>query len=427
MSKIVERIHQKIQHLGQTAREVVEGSGSSLGGAPSIRSFIEARLNLTASLNARNFALRVHERVVQDAQLAHRLSRSIDIQEDTLARRAEDLGVRAQMMQGATGQGSEDDDVGRLFSTRDGQLLDFLVRPQQLKGYYERRYGDEKERQAMVPAFIDEVGGFGQWRKHACMSDTERILRHARSRFEEVVAKPVAEQYTFEEDIGESLQSFVAANYSNMGFGAKFSGYEGLDPDGVHVLCEAALIIHPALRRVFEESRRKPGAKPFTETLQILETEIIPNAAYMLSFAQGIRPHSLRNLMRFESYHDRVSLPDDRTFPMSGEPDEDGVHRRPINHLTGFDELRQDLNAGIFALSRERGHLPEPTPPELEVDLDAPLTGDALTEDSTTGEDEREGPGLVDLRALVPLQDLTPAQLAGIPAAFDEAPSGASA
>lgn len=406
MGQILERINARIEDLAQTAREVVEGAGSSFGGSPSIRSFIEARLHMTASLNSRNFALRVHERVNQDAQLAHRLSRSIDIQEDVLARRAEDLGVRAQMMQG-TGLEDEDDDVSRLFSTRDGQILDFLVRPVQLQRHYRRRYGDEKERRAMVPVFIEEVGGFSQWRKHACMSDTERILRYARTLFEEVVSKPVAQQYAFEEDIGESLQMFVASYYSNMGFGAKFSGYEGLDPDGVQVLCEAALVIHPELRRVFEEARRQPGAKPFTETLQILETEIIPNAAYMLSFAQGIRPNSLRNLMRFESYHDRVSLPDDRTFPMSGDPDEDEEHRRPINHLTGFEALRRDLNERVLELSRERGHI---APRSEDVAFDG-VGGEAFTEDF----DPDRPVGLVDLRLLVPISELTPAQIEGIP------------
>lgn|GEM_PF-1808658 len=409
MSKIVERIRLSINDLAQTAREVVEGSGSSFSGSPSIRSFIEARLNMTAALNSRNFALRVHERVVQDTQLAHRLSRSIDIQQDVLTRRAEDLGVRAQMMQGASED--EGDDVSRLFATRDGQLLDFLVRPKQLQNYYLRRYGDEKERQAMVPVFIEEVGGFSEWRKHACMSDTERLLRYTRHLFEEIVSKPIAEQYTFEDDVGDSLQQFVAANYSNMGFGAKFAGYEGLDPDGVRVLCETALVIHPALRRTFEEARRKPGAQPFTETLDIKETPIIPNAAYMLSFAQGIRPHSMRNLVRFESYHDRVRLPEDRVFPMSGDENAAQEIVRPINHLTGFSDLSMDLNSRVFALSMERGHIPSPT--QADDSLGAVgVRGDSISEHRDRSDREV---GLVDLRHVLPLSELSPEQLAGIP------------
>ena len=411
MRKIVEKLRIRINDFAQTAREVVEGTGTSFGGSPSIRSFIEARLNMTAALNTRNFALRVHERVVQDADLAHRLSRSIDIQQDVLLRRAEDLGVRARLASGASDE--EGDDVSRLFTTRDGQLLDFLVQPLQLQSYYLRHYGEEKERQAMVPEFIDEVGGFSEWRKHACMSDTERLMRHARGLFEEVVAKPVAEQYTFEEDVGESLQKFVAAHYSNMGFGAKFMGYEGLDPDGVQILCDTTLVIHPALRRTFEEARRKPGARPFTETLDIVETSIIPNAAYMLSFAQGIRPHSLRNLMRFESYHDRVQLPDDRIFPMSGEEHAlHDDHARPINHLTGFEDLSRSLNTRVFELSRQRGHI-------ASAEHALPIPGGLLGESISEHRDRSDRPmDVVDLRHVVPLSELSPEQLAGIPEAL---------
>ena len=76
-------VREAINQLAQASREVVEGTGGAFGGSPSIRSFIEARLHMTATLNARNFALRVHESAVQDTRLAHRLGRSIDIQQDT--------------------------------------------------------------------------------------------------------------------------------------------------------------------------------------------------------------------------------------------------------------------------------------------------------------------------------------------------------
>lgn len=356
MDRIVTSIRDAVNHLAQSAREVVEGAGGSFGGSPSIRSFIEARLHMTATLNARNFALRVHENVVQDTRLAHRLGRSIDIQQDTLTRRAEDIGVRAQMAQSlGSADPHQHDDVSQLFSTRDGQLLDFLVRPEQLLHYYDRHYGDVRERQTMVPHFIEHVGGFSAWRKQACLSNTDLILQHTRGLFQEIVERPVAEQYNFEQDVGESLFRFVRHHYSNMGFGVKFVGYEGLDPDGVQVLCDASLLLHPALGRVFEEARRNPDMPPLTETLDVMPTDIIPNAAYMLSFAQGIRPNSVRNLMRFESFHDRMHIPDEHTFPMAGDVDPE--HDMIINRVSGFEDLRDALNYRVLERSRTRGHL----------------------------------------------------------------------
>lgn len=377
MLQIIDAIKAQIASMAETARTVVEGSGSSFGSSPSIRSFIEARLQLTAALNTRNYALRVHERVVQDVRLAHRLARSVDIQEDMLTRRAEDLGVRTRM--GAS-QDNNIEDLSNLFAPRGqgvNQRIDLLIQPQQLSDFYLRHYGDEKELRAFVPTFISEVGGFGAWRKQACMSDTTRLMVFTRSKFAQIVERPVSELYMFEDEVGASLMSFVAKYYSNMGFGAKFMGYEGLDPDGINILCDTALVINPALDIVFEQARRKPGSR-LTETLQVVHTEIQPNTAYMLSFVQGIRPHSVRNLMRFESYHDRIHMPDDRAFPLSGEGPGGAPGARPINHLTGFDALRQDINQRVMSALSDQS-----ASSDKLVSLERAISGDTATEDVT--------------------------------------------
>lgn len=399
MQEIVEQIAQRIADLADTARTVVEGSGSSFQSSPSIRSFIEARLQLTAALNTRNYAQRIHERVVQDTHLAHRLSRSIDIQEDILIRRAEDMGVRMTMEH--AGQERAPEDLTRLFATRDGMVLDFLVQPEQLRHFYLRHYGDEKELLAFVPVFIDAVGGFSAWRQQACMSQTPVIMAFTRQKFEELVQKPVSDLFMFEDEVGSSLVSFVAKHYANMGFGAKFIGYEGLDPDGLNVLCDTSLVIHPALRVVFTQSRREPSAPALTETLDVVEANIIPNSAYMLSFVQGIRPHSVRNLMRFESYHDRTQLPDDRTFPMSGEPHLGNglpVAIAPINHLTGFEGLSDDINARILDLNTPE---PEPPNPSSEAHVQSLIPPSPFVTAKRTS-----AIGVVDLTLLVPEEDL---------------------
>jgi hypothetical protein len=66
----------------------------------------------------------------------------------------------------------------------------------------------------------------------------------------------------------------------------------------------------------------------------------------MMSLVQGIRVHSRRNLRRFESFHNRVHLPDDRIFPLSHEQQALGA---PINPLTGYEDLARALSAGLLA------------------------------------------------------------------------------
>jgi hypothetical protein len=66
----------------------------------------------------------------------------------------------------------------------------------------------------------------------------------------------------------------------------------------------------------------------------------------MLSLVQGIRAHSVHNLKRSESFHDRRQMPDDRSFALSGR-DESVT---PINHLTGYEDWATELYSKVLAL-----------------------------------------------------------------------------
>jgi hypothetical protein len=52
----------------------------------------------------------------------------------------------------------------------------------------------------------------------------------------------------------------------------------------------------------------------------------------------------MRNLRRFESFHNRVALPDDRIYPLSHEQQCLGS---PINPLTGYQDVATALSAGV--------------------------------------------------------------------------------
>jgi hypothetical protein len=73
---------------------------------------------------------------------------------------------------------------------------------------------------------------------------------------------------------------------------------------------------------------------------------IRPNAVYMLSLVQGIRVYSVRNLRRFESFHDRVQMPDDRAFPLTQETREDRP-TQPVNPLSGYETFAQRHRPGF--------------------------------------------------------------------------------
>lgn len=341
LDRSVEAVREAIASLAREVRLLFHGRGETPDkeDRASVRTFFESRLELTAALATRGYALKVYERAVADESMAHRLMRSLQVQYHALNQNAEDLGVRPSAEPGSDALGR--DDLRNLFATRAGESVDRLIGPGALQDLFRDRIGGEEGLAEVAPQLIEAGGGFGDWRRSACLSDREALLAFCRARFDSVVSTPVGEQSLFAEEAGERLCRFVSRVYPNMGFGAKFVGYEGLDPDGIAIPACASLVLSPGLAPVFEAARRGQGAPPTTETLQVTRAEVQPNAAYMLSLVQGIRAHSVRNLRRFESFHDRVHMPDDRTFPLAQEEE----HGTPaiINHLSGHGELGERL------------------------------------------------------------------------------------
>lgn len=349
MKRAVERVQAGVRGLIDAARQVVEGSDESVfQGRASIQSFFAARLRLTASLASRSFSAHVYEQAVHDRQLAYRLGRSVEIQQEQLNRSAEDLGVRpgASSRSGTRGaQEGVSDDTRQLFGTRDGDTVDRLIGPDFLDEYYRLQIGNERDLDAEINQLIAKVGGFESWRTDACFSDTEALLNYGRAKFQSVVAQPVCDQSAFEEEVGRRLAGFVARHYPNIGFGARFAGLEGFDANGIRILADAALIVEPSLHRVFDKVRHLPGMPPTTETLQVIEAPILPNSAYILSLVQGIGSDTIRNLRSFEAHYDRELLVNANLI--SDFNSKQSASSSVITHLTGHralgDSIRQAL------------------------------------------------------------------------------------
>lgn len=337
--KAVQTLRQAVQNLAATARRIVLGSENDVEqeAASSLRSFFESRLLMAGALATRGFSLHLFEQAEKDLRRAFRLRRSLDVQSHLLWRRAEELGVRPVMDGGGGSKESEKEDLSRLFATRAGEPMTRLIAPESVLDLYRQRVGVEEDIPGLLQRLIHAAGGFEGWRRSACLADTERVLEFGRQEFSMVTRTPVSSQFRFAPEVGRRLLDFANRHYPNMGFGAKFAGSEGLDPDGVRVIAEAALVLPKDLKSTFDEALRAAGRDQ--RAIQVIEVSIRPNAAYMLSLAQGIRAHSVRNLKRFESFHDRLAMPDDRTFPLSGDP-EHGA----LNHLTTYRSVASHLH-----------------------------------------------------------------------------------
>src|SRR6185436_14088170 len=343
LDRKVQAVRQAVERLAREVRQLFYGMGepAEREGRTSVRSFFETRLRLTGALAIRGYALRVFERAVADRKLAHRIRRSIEIQAHRLTQAAESLGVRPAI--GSDGLKARDD-LSHMFETHSGDQVEQLIDPERLQEYFERQMGREEDLTGLLPELIDASGGLGDWRKSACLADREKIMAFCRRQFDALVSTPIAEQAMFADEVEQRLCRFVARRYPNIGFGAKFVGYEGLDPDGIHVPACASLVLDRRMLPAWQRARRRPGAPATTDTMRVIQAQVRPNAAWMLSLVQGIRAHSVRNLRRFESFHDRVHMPDDRTFPLAQEEDL-GPAPLPLNHLSGYSDLGDRLRA----------------------------------------------------------------------------------
>ena len=305
LHKHVEAVRGAVRSLAEATRRVVTGDGLDPRdeAQPSVRSFFDARLLHSGALAARGFGLRVHAAARQQARLAQRISRSVGVQLQILRQRAEELGARSSPE--APTAGGVSDRIEGLFASRFGAGSALLVSPASLLPYYAKRVGHDADVGTALPTLLRDVGGLAEWRREACLADTEAILGVTRQAFRDLVDVPVSRQPSFADEAGQRLCTFVARHYPNMGFGAKFVGYEGLDPDGVRVLADATLVAHPELERLYRCARALPDAPSTTDTLRVRPCTQLNNVAYMFSLAQGIRPRSVHNLRRFESFHER--------------------------------------------------------------------------------------------------------------------------
>lgn len=344
-------VRQAVAALAREARQLFHGAGEppEREARASVRTFFESRLQLTGALATRGYSLRVLEQAAADRKLAHRIRRSLDVQAHRFAQAAEDLGVLPAGVEASVLE--QRDDLSHLFDTRSGEQVEHLVDPEGLQEYFIRRMGREENLTAILPELIRRSGGLGDWRKGASLADRRKIMAFCRQQFDGIVDTPIAEQETFADEVRKRLVRFVSRRYPNIGFGAKFVGYEGLDPDGVHVSACATLVLDQRMLPVWERARRDPGAPLTTDTMEVLTAQVRPNAAYLLSLVQGIRAHSVRNLRRFESFHDRVQMPDDRTFPLAQE--QHGAASAVINPLSGHGHLGEQLRASIERATRE--------------------------------------------------------------------------
>lgn len=327
LTKQVQAIKEEITSLGDSLRDVVmDQSGRSEDGtqiikasdASSIWSFFASRLQFSGTLSQRAYSGLVFEQCETDYQLARRISRSLDAQQALLNRHFEDLGVRQSL---AERDGADADDVTELFMRRSRIPSDSFLEPTAIRAHYKQSVA-RAEWKGRVANFVRETGGLSDWRQRACFSDTAAILEYGRLRFNHLVDQPLTqiEDQVLTDEAITNLRQFVERYFANLGFGAKFVGYEGLDPDGIQMVAQATLLVPGGFDRAVEKIlAQSDNVQDLSRTLDRKQHPILPNTAFMLSLAQDITARSFQNLTRFESALERAEMSAGQMFPWTSE------------------------------------------------------------------------------------------------------------
>jgi hypothetical protein len=299
MRSALKRLDEAAESCAQSVRDFLAGPG------PSVLSFLDQRHALATANALRGAHAQLHAWTLLENELAKRIERSVLVQQRGLQRRVEELGVQpAPAMPGEP----PTDDVSHLFEGAGGAHCS-LLQPADVLAYYHAKTGDDEDPAPWLADFVARGGGFRMWRTSAPLSEEDAVLSLGREAFRELREKPVFRFGSLGHRVADNLDRFVRSHYQPLGFGTVFTGYEGLDTDGVRVLANGVLLVPQDGGEPQEIEARTHAWIPEHATLTVRSSAIPPNSVYLLSVAQGITAVSARNLLRYDSYHDRSAFP----------------------------------------------------------------------------------------------------------------------
>jgi hypothetical protein len=361
--------------------------------SPLVQSAKEAA-TFAGSVAERVAAEALSRQFARDVQLAVRVERSVQATVAALRTTCERMGVRPARFVGAVKV--VDEDTSGFLHDRSNDISRELLPLSELEQWYRTCHEGVGTDPAHLRRVIEGAGGYQPWRQRAVLTDLASMMAVFRPDFLRFSTQSIAEDPAFQDRTRNIVRQFLDRYHPGIGFNARFRGYEGLDTDGITNDSPggrnpALLICAPAVAALWSRDDQNPvhhlqrhrkrevagsaqSQKAMPPGLVMSEHRVDPNSIWLLSIAQGIQTTSMRNLLRYESMHERLKMPDDRLFPFSAdwhptapqaarsEPAEaTGTTRpstgllsvrtiprqRPLNQFSAFTELQHQLVAEI--------------------------------------------------------------------------------
>ena len=317
----------------------------------SLYSFFGSRSDLSLMNKQREYNSNAVEQAVFDQRLGERFQQSVDLQETLLQQHLEELGVRL------TSGSLDEQDPSLLFTVYSANYNYNLLRPEIIRQHYLEHCPPDSERfwSNKVGGMLKDLGDLEKWRVSAPLSNTNMILDYGRNEeeFQQFVDYPLIKQdQNIRDDLFYNIMDFILVNHPNIGVGADFDGYRGLDSNNVQsVTCK--LVLHEDMQKGLEQevtrviehkSDRFEDAeriRTIIKNARVSKT-IRSNSVCLYSISTGISTRIIQNLKRFHTPLERVEPVLETLFPFGAEVSSYQANKRHLNPLPPFGNVDMD-------------------------------------------------------------------------------------
>ena len=154
------------------------------------------------------------------------------------------------------------------------------------------------------------------------------------------------------DDLFYNIMDFILLNHPNMGVGADFDGYRGLDSNNVQsTIC--TLVLHEDMQKgLAQEVTRviEQKADRFEDAERVrtiikgarVSKSVRSNSVCLFSISTGISTRIIQNLKRFHTPLERVEPVLETLFPFGAEVSSYQENKRHLNPLPPFGQIDMD-------------------------------------------------------------------------------------
>ena len=248
-----------------------------------------------------------------------------------------------------------------------------LLDPAIIRSHYQETFPVDSDAfwTKKVKAMLRELSGLKKWRIEAPLSDTDKILRYGRKQeeFQRFVDLPLIKQnQKIRDNLFENIYKFIDENHPNIGLGADFDGYRGLD-DNIQMV-SLCLVLNEAMQKDLETEvgaiiEQQKDSVVQAERIRTLvknariSTGIRVNSVCLYSITTRISSRIIQNIKRYDTPLERVEPVLETLFPFGVNVSSYSREKMHLNPLSPFG-IVDWVDKQVRSIEEQEGALSDP-------------------------------------------------------------------